>query len=389
MPNFIARSLKCREYPFGGEFTEFLWEAKSGDETLVLTRIGESEFFLLVKDRGLDVLIKGDKLTRPANLSLLQKALSEFMHENTLDVISSAISFNEPKSLKKTPFLLDNDEFAQAVSQKERIYVEIGFGSGRHLLYQAKNNPDIFIIGIEVYKPSIAQVSNLANIEGLKNIALINFDARLALSLIENDKIERIFLHFPVPWGKSLKRRVVSAQFAKECERTLKIGGTFELRSDDRDYSDFTISTFLDLVNSRIQVFKNRFLEVSSKYEDRWIRQDKDIYDVIFTKENQSEFTRINCEFTFDNLSLNLLNSDLAPRTFKGDDFFAHIQRIYVKNDGELLVKATFGSFYRPEHAYILIGHEKTRYLLKEPLKTAENFKAHEVLKEFLFCQKS
>ena len=102
-----------------------------------------------------------------------------------------------------------------------------------------------------------------------------------------------------MPWDKAEHRRVVSSAFALECERILKLGGKFELRTDSKEYCDFSLSKFLEPTNSKIEAFKNRNLEVTSKYEDRWRRQDKDIYDVIYTCEAKSDESVLSGDFSF------------------------------------------------------------------------------------------
>jgi tRNA (guanine-N7-)-methyltransferase len=387
MPNIVAKNLKNVELPVKFNEVEFIWEAKSNDEKLVYTKALGCEFCLVVKDRGNSYVIKCDKLTRPAKLEAVQMALEAYKQLFASDVISQATAVKKPKNLE-SKYIINSDELLNRLEDCEykRIFVEIGFGSGRHLLYQAKENPEALIIGIEVYKPACLQVENLAGINGLKNIVLLNLDARLVMSLLKSNSIDRLFLHFPVPWGKSKMRRVVSPQFALECQRTLKDGGTFELRSDDRDYTDFTIGCFMDLKNANMQIFKNRFLEISSKYEDRWIRQNKDIYDVICAFYGSSDELDLDFKFEFSGLELEYIKSNFANKTIKYSDHFIHLERIYILDNGDALVRVAFGSFYRPEHRYLLISRQNTIYLFKKPLLTPENIKAHNNLEDMLKC---
>lgn len=387
MPNIVAKNLKNVELPVKFNEVEFIWEAKSNDEKLIYTKALGCEFCLVVKDRGNSYVIKCDKLTRPAKLEAVQMALEAYKQLFASDVISQATAVKKPKNLE-SKYIINSDELLNRLEDCEykRIFVEIGFGSGRHLLYQAKENPEALIIGIEVYKPACLQVENLAGINRLKNIVLLNLDARLVMSLLKSNSIDRLFLHFPVPWGKSKMRRVVSPQFALECQRTLKDGGTFELRSDDRDYTDFTIGCFMDLKNANIQIFKNRFLEISSKYEDRWIRQNKDIYDVICAFYGSSDELDLDFKFEFSGLELEYIKSNFANKTIKYSDHFIHLERIYTLDNGDALVRVAFGSFYRPEHRYLLISIQNTIYLFKKPLLTPENIKAHNNLEDMLKC---
>ena len=188
-----------------------------------------------------------------------------------------------------------------------------------------------------------------------------------------------------MPWDDAPHRRVASAKFALECERTLKAGGKFELRTDSREYADFTLAQILDLSGADVQIYKNRDLKVSSKYEDRWKRHQKDIYDVIFTCEKQSEPRAGQGELKFENgYDASKIAAKFSNQTIKKDDFFLHLEEKYEKDGGEILLRAAFGAFNAPEHCYVLLGEKGAEYFIKKPLVTAENLKAHLALKEYL-----
>lgn len=389
MPNFVSLSLKNKKYPIYSNGVEFLWLAKSKNESLVYSKVDEDEFFLMINNRKDDYLIKADKLTRPTNLISLKKALIEFKNIHCSGIKFDTTSIQNKSQLKQDEFVKTEKDLLEILKSKKynKIIIEIGFGSGRHLLFLAKTNSDSLVIGIEVYKPAISQVANLAIISFLKNILLINSDARLVMSLLNSNLVDKIFLHFPVPWENSEKRRVISKIFVTECQRILKKDGKFELRSDNLSYSKFAIDHLLNLESSNIQIYKNRFLEVSSKYEDRWVRQNKDIYDVIFTNNIISPKLNLKGEFSFNNVNATSLKNRFKNITFKKNDYFVHIEKLYEKEDGGLLFRVALGSFYRPEHCYILIENDFPSYFIKKPLLTLENLKAHNVLKEYLACK--
>ena len=387
MPNFIAKNLKPQAYPFGEDEVSFLWKAGGRNSTLVYTKSGSEEFFITVKECEKGFVIKGDKLTKPAQIGLLQNALAKFKKLNCDEILSEAIAVKNTRLTQKTPYIADTKEFLEILKEPKfnKIFIEIGFGSGRHLLWQAERNSDALAIGIEVYKPSIEQVAKLAKSKGLKNIALINGDARLLLSLLDSNSIDKIFLHFPVPWDDASHRRVVSEKFMQECERTLKVGGKFELRSDSRNYTDYAISQILNLQSSKMLIDKNKDLKISSKYEDRWKKQQKDIYDVTFECEIESEDLKPLEELKFKGgYDVKSISENFKNLTIKRDDYFLHIEEKFEKNDGEILLRVAFGAFCRPEHCYVLIGSNGCEYFIKKPLPTMENLKAHLALKEYL-----
>ncbi|MGP1485112.1 MAG: tRNA (guanosine(46)-N7)-methyltransferase TrmB [Campylobacter sp.] len=388
MPNFITSKINQSPYKSVQSNISFDWVAYGRNVNLIFTCAHGEKFFLLTKKRDeKSYVVKGEKLTKPAKIGLLQKALVEFKQSNCSEIVSEAIAVKNTHLIDTNSPVKNVSEILEILNSKKwsKIFIEIGFGSGRHLLFQARQNSDILVVGIEVYKPSIEQVAKLAISENLANVALINTDARLFLSLIASNSIDKIFLHFPVPWDDAPHRRVVSSNFVNEANRVLKVGANFELRTDSRAYADYCILNFMDLQNAKLQIFKNRNLAVSSKYEDRWKRQKKDIYDVIFSCDEVNDELNLPQRFEFDQgYDTKAIIENFKSFTRKFDDYFLHIEEIFIKNDDEILLRVAYGAFFQPEHFYVLVSQNSCEYFIKRPLITRQNLKAHVALKEYL-----
>ncbi|CZE51318.1 tRNA (guanosine(46)-N7)-methyltransferase TrmB [Campylobacter geochelonis] len=386
MPNFIASSIKGLNLPFKKDNVEFLKVAKGRNIDFLLTKSGNEEFFIAIKEKDNKFVIKGEKLTRPAKVGLLQKALEVFKDEFCDGILSEAFAVKKNSLTQNKDIIKSEKEALEELNlaKFDEICIEVGFGSGRHLLYQARTNPNSLFLGIEIYKPAIEQVAKLAIKEGLENIILTNGDARVFLSLANSNTIFKIYLHFPVPWDDSPHRRVISAEFLKEVQRVLKKEAKFELRSDSRAYVDFSVIKFLDMDEVEISVYKNRNLEVSSKYEDRWKRQDKDIYDVILTNYQISLNLDKDNEMEFDKLNPRKIALNFKNETHKFSDFFVHFEDIYKFSDDEILLKLSFGGFDTAENRFIYICNEGSSYFINKPLKTEKNLKAHQKIGELL-----
>ena len=333
MPNFITQSVSLPPLPARFGEVEFLETARGRNLTLVRTKSFDSEFFITLKPGGGKVIVKGEKITKPAKIGHLQRALEIFKERFCGRIISQAFAYKDSSLTEKTPLILGENEILSLVknSKFNKIFIEIGFGSGRHLLHQARSNQDALLIGIEIYKPAIEQVAKLAIREGLQNIALIATDARVLLSLLPAGCLQRVFLHFPVPWDDAPHRRVISDEFASQIARTLGRGGRFELRTDSEEYFLYAMQKLSPLAQKcgEISHFKNRDAAVASKYEDRWRKMDKDIYDLIYENKTAGlgEPQRFEMEFLkFDAAAIarNFKNS-----TFKGEDFFVHFEEIF------------------------------------------------------------
>ena len=121
----------------------------------------------------------------------------------------------------------------------DAVWLEIGFGSGEHLLSQAEQHPDIGFIGCEPFINGMASLLGSVDSRGLKNIRVHDGDARDVLAWLPGGAIGRIFLLFPDPWPKlrHRKRRLLSEETALAFARVLRPGGELRFASDDGDYA--------------------------------------------------------------------------------------------------------------------------------------------------------
>src|SRR5262245_18231765 len=126
--------------------------------------------------------------------------------------------------------------FAKPVAE---VWLEIGFGSGEHLLWQAARREDVGFIGCEPFINGMASLLGAVETSGISNVRVHDGDARDVLAWLPEGSIGRIFLLFRVPWPKKhqLKRRLLSPDTVKALARVLRRGGEFRFASDDADYA--------------------------------------------------------------------------------------------------------------------------------------------------------
>ncbi len=385
MPHMHISSFKDATYPFECDGVEFLFKASSIDNenSLVATRYKNKEFFINLKN-GAKKLIKADKTTRPNPNHLLKHSMSAYASSLGLDILDSNIdSGGENIHLVRPRGLRTIEDFSSFIDAKN-ISIEVGFGSGRHLLHQAKSNPDMVFIGLEIHKPSIEQVLKQIEIQNLDNLLVLDYDARLFLELIPSNRIDKIYVHFPVPWDKKPHRRVISLDFLREADRVLKVGGNLELRSDSELYYRYALEVFSTPAKSRFFVDKNQEIEISSKYEDRWKKMSKNIYDVVFTSLSEADERAQIDDFVFDKEIDSKNLSRLPHGSIVRDWGFVRIERIYRIDDNRGLIRVAMGGFDRPENIYVLIERGCSRYYPSAPIKSSTNQKAHNLLNEIL-----
>ncbi len=391
MPNIQTQQFSPLLLPKSCEgFTFKSYAYSNSGEILVPTTYKEKEFLLQIVPRERngkkDFLIKAQKLTRVSPVSILQSALGAFAKLHNLSLTFSNISPQKSSIVKSNDFDLLKDEefFINSLSYENPILVEIGFGSGRHLLYQAKQNPHKIIIGIEIHRPSIEQVIKQCKLQNIKNVYIAAFDARIFLQLLKSNSVETIFVHFPVPWDKKPHRRIISTAFLEEAIRVLEKSGQLELRTDSKNYFSYSFETFNELNIYNLQIKKNHNLPVSSKYEDRWRKMEKNIYDITFKNDTFSEDREISEELTFENnIPFKKIKEQFQKTTIKRDDHFVHFEELYEIDTNSGLIKLTFGSYEKPEHKFLLFNENRIQYFPKQTIGISQNIKSHKIIKEF------
>ena len=109
-------------------------------------------------------------------------------------------------------------------SLPREVWLEIGFGSGEHLVEQAKANPDVGIVGCEPFLNGV--VAALAGLkrERLSNVRLRRGDAQPLIEAVPDAFFSRVFMLYPDPWPKRRhhKRRVIARGMRSEERRVGK-----------------------------------------------------------------------------------------------------------------------------------------------------------------------
>lgn len=388
MPHLHIEEFKQIDFPKVCDEVSFNFIASNAmhnDEKLISTTVEGEDFFLLVKEEQNRSLLKTDKLTRPASIHNVHQALLSYAKAAGLHVISSNVPETQKNiHLQEVTALKKIEYFANEFPLDKEVRIEVGFGSGRHLLHQVATNPDILFIGIEIHRPSIEQVLKQSVIQKLDNLLVLDYDARLFMELVPSNIVGAIYVHFPVPWDKKPHRRVISTSFIEEARRVLKVGGTLELRTDSENYYAYSYETFIAFNKTALQINKNKDIAVSSKYEDRWKKQEKNIYDVTMINDERSDALVIEGDFTFSKPGLSFDEViGLHNKTFRFEDGFIHFERVYKIKEGVML-RLSMGSFDRPEHLYLIIHKESASYYPELPLKSRSNLRAHKELNKVL-----
>jgi len=123
------------------------------------------------------------------------------------------------------------------------LRLEIGFGSGEHLIHRATTEPAVGFIGVEPFVNGMAHLMQRLAAAPLANLRVYGDDATRVLDWLPPASLAEIDLLYPDPWPKPRhwKRRFVNGANLDRFARVLKRGGLFRFASDIDTYVDWTL----------------------------------------------------------------------------------------------------------------------------------------------------
>jgi tRNA (guanine-N7-)-methyltransferase len=125
------------------------------------------------------------------------------------------------------------------------VWLEIGFGGGEHLLWQAEQNRSVGMIGCEPFISGVAKLVRGVDEAGLRSVRLYDDDARHVLDWLPSSSIARVFVLFPDPWPKKRhhKRRLLNDNGLSAVARVLRPGGELRFATDIADYAAMVVAS--------------------------------------------------------------------------------------------------------------------------------------------------
>lgn len=128
---------------------------------------------------------------------------------------------------------------AMCGSTNPDVWLEIGFGGGEHLIWQARNNLHVAIIGCEPFEDGVVKVLTAIESGGLDHVRLLADDVRPLLRKLPDACLARAFILFPDPWPKRRhqKRRLIGPALVAELARVLRAGAQLRFATDIGDYA--------------------------------------------------------------------------------------------------------------------------------------------------------
>lgn len=121
------------------------------------------------------------------------------------------------------------------------VVLEIGCGSGVSTLEMAKDEPDIDVVAVEIYRRGLAQLLSAIDRDQVSNIRLIRGNALDVLQrLIAPGSLTGVRVFFPDPWPKARhhKRRFLQPGTIGLIADRLLPGGVLHVATDHAGYAE-------------------------------------------------------------------------------------------------------------------------------------------------------
>ena len=182
---------------------------------------------------------------------------------------------------QKLGLALLKQKYNLSLKTEKKIWLEVGFGNGHHLVELAKRNYDKLIVGSEVYENGVATACFSLFQNKIQNARVFHGDARNLLNLFKDEAVDRFYILFPDPWTKKRhkSRRLLSPSNVGYFSKILKSSGYICIATDVEEYFLEIEDTFSNLDQfKRIHVSPkekdlNFFLDVKTKYEQKAINK--------------------------------------------------------------------------------------------------------------------
>ncbi len=153
------------------------------------------------------------------------------------------------------------DVFRGLSTKAYNSYVlEIGFGSGENILSLAKNNPDMGVMGCEVFRGGVVKLLEAIKTSALENIRIWHDDALELIPRLPLNSLSLIYILHPDPWPKRKhhNRRLVNSENLKLLASRMLVGGKLLIITDHENYAQHiarVIPEVLDLFDLEFDLY--------------------------------------------------------------------------------------------------------------------------------------
>lgn len=159
--------------------------------------------------------------------------------------------FNEMKDFEhvvQVPFhIIEHNDFefkgkwaTEFFKNGNPVVLELGCGKGEYSVELAQMNPEINYIGVDIKGARLWKGAKIAKERGLKNVGFLRTNIELVEQFFAEDEVSEIWLTFPDPQMRKVRKRLTSTTFLNKYRNFLNPDGIVNLKTDSNFQFTYT-----------------------------------------------------------------------------------------------------------------------------------------------------
>ncbi len=230
--------------------------------------------------------------------------LKKFADMDTIDFV-----FQYPFArLRNEGFPLKGRWHSDFFGNDNTIVLELGCGKGEYTIGLARRFPDKNFIGIDIKGARMWTGATEARAEGMTNVAFIRTSIELIQSFFAPDEVSEIWITFPDPQMKKVRKRLTSTRFMALYRGVLVDNGLIHLKTDSPflyRYTDLmTNLNGFEIVCNTVDLYADKvaddILDIKTHYERQWLDRGLTIKYLSFRLPADGQLEEPDDEIDFD-----------------------------------------------------------------------------------------
>lgn len=135
----------------------------------------------------------------------------------------------------------DRNSLLGVIGMYENLIVELGSGSGQHLISLALRFPDCCVLGFELrYKRAVRTIEKSIK-AGIENVFVARTSALNLSTLVLPETVSQLYVNFPDPWSDKRrwkKHRLLNDETLSMIATCMAPDGIFRYKTDHRECFD-------------------------------------------------------------------------------------------------------------------------------------------------------
>lgn len=186
----------------------------------------------------------------------------------------------------------------EVFGNRNPITLELGCGKGEYAVGLARSNPGRNYIGVDIKGARMWSGATQAARENLGNVAFIRTSIELIEEFFVPGEIDEIWITFPDPQMKKVRKRLTSTRFIRNYLNILAPEGIIRLKTDSPFLYDYTCgmaqANGLEILAATADLYADAhpdlpasLREIQTHYERQWLDRGLTIKYIAFKPGNK------------------------------------------------------------------------------------------------------